>query len=112
MLDFYIMMGPDPEEVIRQYQDVVGKPLLPPFWSLGYHQSKWVRAVEWVADAQGGECIGCLCCPVEAKPVQASACQELPNVCVMGAGRELVVTGHRLGLGCLISGSSGPFSIS
>jgi len=26
-----------PKDIIRQYQNIVGLPVLPPFWSLGWH---------------------------------------------------------------------------
>lgn len=38
VLDFYIFAGPSPADVVRQYTDVIGKPYLPPLWSLGFHQ--------------------------------------------------------------------------
>jgi alpha-glucosidase (family GH31 glycosyl hydrolase) len=40
MVEHYIFMGPTPEEVIRQYHELVGKPMMPPFWALGAHQGK------------------------------------------------------------------------
>ena len=36
ILEFYIFFG-TAIEVVRMYSDVVGKPKLPPFWSLGFH---------------------------------------------------------------------------
>ncbi|BFZ03803.1 hypothetical protein BsWGS_06842 [Bradybaena similaris] len=41
ILDFYILLGPDPVSVVSQYVEVIGQPYLPPFWSLGYHLCKW-----------------------------------------------------------------------
>ncbi|KAG8446519.1 hypothetical protein GDO86_014104 [Hymenochirus boettgeri] len=41
ILDFYIFLGPEPKTVIRQYQDVVGFPFMPPYWSLGFHLCRW-----------------------------------------------------------------------
>ena len=40
-IDIHIMLGKTPLDVIEQYTDVVGKPFLPPYWSLGYHQCKF-----------------------------------------------------------------------
>jgi len=34
-LDYYIMNGPTPKEVLRNYTEMTGKPALPPAWSFG-----------------------------------------------------------------------------
>ncbi|XP_046688232.1 lysosomal alpha-glucosidase-like, partial [Homalodisca vitripennis] len=39
LLDFYIFLGPSPSDVIRQFTSLVGRPFLPPYWSLGFHLS-------------------------------------------------------------------------
>ncbi len=39
--DLYLISGPNPQEVIKRYLELVGKPPLPPLWSLGYHQCRW-----------------------------------------------------------------------
>lgn len=41
VLDLYVFLGPTPNDVVRQYTEVVGKPFLPPYWSLGYHQCRF-----------------------------------------------------------------------
>lgn len=41
LVDLYIFAGPYPEDVISQYQEVIGTPMMPPYWSLGNHQAKW-----------------------------------------------------------------------
>lgn len=38
-LDIYFFAGPKPEDVIRQYQQLVGTPILPAYWALGYQVS-------------------------------------------------------------------------
>lgn len=30
-------MGPEPEEVIKQLQDFIYRPAMPPYWALGFH---------------------------------------------------------------------------
>jgi lysosomal alpha-glucosidase len=37
IFDFYFFMGPTPADVLKQYAEIVGKPFLPPYWSLGFH---------------------------------------------------------------------------
>ena len=40
VLDLFVLLGPSPRDVLAQLAAVVGRPALPPFWSLGFHQSK------------------------------------------------------------------------
>uniref|UniRef100_A0A7E4VML4 P-type domain-containing protein n=1 Tax=Panagrellus redivivus TaxID=6233 RepID=A0A7E4VML4_PANRE len=40
-LEWFIFPGPSVEDVIRQYTLLVGKPLLPPYWALGYQLSRY-----------------------------------------------------------------------
>ncbi|WIA20582.1 hypothetical protein OEZ85_004970 [Tetradesmus obliquus] len=41
LVDLYFFTGPTPEEVIRQYHQVIGAPAMTPYWSLGFHQTRW-----------------------------------------------------------------------
>jgi len=41
IIDLFVFLGPRYEDVICQFQKVVGKPQLPPYWSFGYHQCRW-----------------------------------------------------------------------
>eukprot|EP01137_Pigoraptor_chileana_P037623 Opistho-2@34981 len=41
VLDFYVFLGPTPEEVVKQYQEVIGTPVMIPYWALGFHQCRW-----------------------------------------------------------------------
>lgn len=41
MVDLWVLAGPTPAAVTEQYTRVVGRPALPPYWSLGFHQCRW-----------------------------------------------------------------------
>ncbi|UJR37338.1 hypothetical protein I4U23_030046 [Adineta vaga] len=41
IIDLYIFTGPTVQDVIEQYWDIVGKPTMPPFWSIGFHLCRW-----------------------------------------------------------------------
>ncbi|WP_013320728.1 glycoside hydrolase family 31 protein [Gloeothece verrucosa] len=40
-LDYYIIHGPQPAQILQTYTQLTGRMPLPPVWSLGYHQSRW-----------------------------------------------------------------------
>ncbi|XP_071657657.1 neutral alpha-glucosidase AB isoform X1 [Patagioenas fasciata] len=41
VLDVFLLLGPAPHDVARQYGTLTGTQALPPLFSLGYHQSRW-----------------------------------------------------------------------
>lgn len=41
ILDMYIFSGPTPEDVIKQYTSLIGKPQLPPYHALGFQISRY-----------------------------------------------------------------------
>ncbi|MDJ0852868.1 MAG: glycoside hydrolase family 31 protein [Myxococcota bacterium] len=45
-LDLTVVPGPTPAEVLGRLSGRVGRPALPPLWSLGHHQSRWSYASE------------------------------------------------------------------
>ena len=41
IIDYYIIVNNSPEEVVKNIHFLLGIPPLPPYWSLGYHQSRY-----------------------------------------------------------------------
>ncbi|KAI0087105.1 alpha-glucosidase [Irpex rosettiformis] len=41
ILDVFILPGPTPADIFKQFGNLVGNPALPAHWSLGYHQCRW-----------------------------------------------------------------------
>jgi alpha 1,3-glucosidase len=40
-MDLFILPGPDPNALFKQYAALTGPTPIPPLWSLGYHQCRW-----------------------------------------------------------------------
>uniref|UniRef100_A0A7E4VKB5 Maltase n=1 Tax=Panagrellus redivivus TaxID=6233 RepID=A0A7E4VKB5_PANRE len=40
-LDIYYLPGPTPENVIRQYHEIIGRPFLPAYWALGFQLCRY-----------------------------------------------------------------------
>lgn len=40
-MDVYLIEGTDEKDIIRQFRQLVGRNYIPPFWALGYGQSRW-----------------------------------------------------------------------
>ena len=41
IFDLFFFPGGSPADLLSQYTQLTSKPYLPPFFSLGYHQSRW-----------------------------------------------------------------------
>ena len=41
VINYFITFGNTPEEAIAEIHRIIGRPLLPPFWALGWHQCRW-----------------------------------------------------------------------
>ncbi|CAG9560936.1 unnamed protein product [Danaus chrysippus] len=41
VLDFLVMMGPSPSQVVSQLTSLIGRPFMPPYWALGFHLCKY-----------------------------------------------------------------------
>lgn len=40
-LELYLIGGDSPEDVVRQFRNLIGKSYIPPRWAFGYGQSRW-----------------------------------------------------------------------
>ncbi|MEN9230850.1 MAG: glycoside hydrolase family 31 protein [Thermostichus sp. DG02_5_bins_236] len=40
-LDYYLIYGPTPAQVLKSYTQLTGRTPLPPLWALGYQQCRW-----------------------------------------------------------------------
>jgi alpha-glucosidase len=47
-LDYYIIYGPEPAQIVNTYTQLTGRMPLPPKWALGYHQCRWSYESETV----------------------------------------------------------------
>uniref|UniRef100_A0A8C0UU31 Maltase-glucoamylase, intestinal-like n=1 Tax=Cyanistes caeruleus TaxID=156563 RepID=A0A8C0UU31_CYACU len=41
ILDFYLVLGPTPEEVVQEYTELVGRPVMPAYWALGFQLCRY-----------------------------------------------------------------------
>ncbi|KAK7909767.1 hypothetical protein WMY93_014451 [Mugilogobius chulae] len=41
VLDFYILFGDTPEQVVQEFLELIGRPVIPTYWSLGFQLSRW-----------------------------------------------------------------------
>ncbi|KAM6100899.1 LOW QUALITY PROTEIN: maltase-glucoamylase-like, partial [Pterocles gutturalis] len=41
ILDFYLVLGPTPELVVQEYTQLVGRPVMPPYWALGFQLCRY-----------------------------------------------------------------------
>ena len=41
VIDYYIIVGQSPVEVVQNIQKLLGNPFLPPYWAVGHHQSRY-----------------------------------------------------------------------
>ncbi len=54
-LDYYLIQGPAPKDVVARYTSLTGRTPLPPLWALGYHQCRYSYTpesrVRFIADS-------------------------------------------------------------
>lgn len=50
-VDYYVMVGTGPKDIVSAYASLTGKPPLTPFWALGFQQSHWSYMTQ--TEAQG-----------------------------------------------------------
>lgn len=41
IIDYYFYLGDSIDNTLIKLHEIIGHPMLPPFWSLGFHQSRW-----------------------------------------------------------------------
>lgn len=41
ILDFYVFLGNTPEQVVQEYLELIGRPALPSYWTLGFQLSRY-----------------------------------------------------------------------
>ncbi|NXD88637.1 MGA protein, partial [Halcyon senegalensis] len=41
ILDFYLVLGPTPELVVQEYTALIGRPVMPPYWALGFQLCRY-----------------------------------------------------------------------
>ena len=41
LIDYYFIYGDNPDDVLIKLHDIIGQPIMPPFWSFGFHLCKW-----------------------------------------------------------------------
>ena len=41
ILDLFVIVGTSPDDVVAEYNALVGRPYMPPLWSLGFHLCRW-----------------------------------------------------------------------
>nr|WP_049802754.1 glycoside hydrolase family 31 protein [Gloeothece verrucosa] len=46
-LRYYVASG-EPAQLLKRYTELTGRPVLPPYWAFGYHQSRWGYETEEV----------------------------------------------------------------
>lgn len=41
IMDLFVMMGPTPIEAVQQYTQLIGTPVMPAYWSLGFQLCRY-----------------------------------------------------------------------
>jgi alpha-glucosidase len=54
-LDYYLIYGPTPAEILATYTQLTGRMPLPPKWALGYQQCRWSYESEAIVRELAGE---------------------------------------------------------
>ena len=66
IIDFFVLLGPSPKDVSKQYAALTGPTPIPPMFSIAYHQCRWnyndQEDVRTVAENVSTLCSAVCCC--------------------------------------------------
>ncbi|NXA54524.1 MGA protein, partial [Nothocercus julius] len=93
ILDFYMVLGPTPELVVQQYTALIGRPFMPPYWSLGFQLCRY----GYSNDSEIAELVS------EMKRAQIPYDVQYSDIDYMERQMDFTISPHFAGLPALIN---------